>query len=396
MLDVVQGFQEGDVLAIEDLDEVPNDLLISDVASSHSSGSVEAHARRALGGSFRAPASPSEVCPALSPRGGYGDSPLSASSPHRSSGNGSTMPSYQLPGSVPAALSSGQRQAPPDATAPSETGSVGSSLKWLTQMEGLVVTAEQPQLQRRPQPQQLQQPTPPRPITPRAPGESQSVRKRGSFSSGASSDSKQLNTQQVNQLSMHAALDDAGQLKELLKRMDTRLNEHDSDGDRTPLHWAAARGHARCVELLLAAGSDASLDDAEGRTAATIALHFGHDALAFRIEQGAPSVDEKKVYQGLGEVSLHAALAQPSQLKRALELPHAAPNERDSDGDRYALHWAAARGAHKCVELLLAAGADPLVADRRGHTPAAVALALRQPVAYGILDRAEKRAAGGR
>ena len=48
------------------------------------------------------------------------------------------------------------------------------------------------------------------------------------------------------------------------------------------------RGHARCVELLLAAGSDANLADADGRTAATIALHFGHDALAFRIEQGAP------------------------------------------------------------------------------------------------------------
>ena len=79
-----------------------------------------------------------------------------------------------------------------------------------------------------------------------------SFRRRRSFSSGASTDSKQLNTQQVSLLSMHAALDDAGQLKELLKRMDTKLNEHDSDGDRTPLHWCAARGHTRCAELLLA------------------------------------------------------------------------------------------------------------------------------------------------
>ena len=75
MVDVL-GPNDGDVLAIEDLDGPSNDLLISDVASSQSSGSVEAHARRALGGSFRAPASPSEICPALSPRGGYGDSPL--------------------------------------------------------------------------------------------------------------------------------------------------------------------------------------------------------------------------------------------------------------------------------------------------------------------------------
>ena len=234
---------------------------------SPSSGSAEAHARRLLSGSFRAPASPSEI--ALSPRGGYGDSPLSGSSSFRNSGNGSAMPSLLLPSAVPSVLSSGQRQ-PPDRAAPFDSGdntAIGSSLTWLTQMEGLVVTAEQCQQQwpSRPQPQPDSQPdsqpTPPsRPITPRAPGESpdrsvmSSFRRRRSYATGAATDSKQLNTQQG--LSMHAALDDAAQLKELLKRTDpralltTQTAPHPAPlggGARScALRRAAARGGRRC------------------------------------------------------------------------------------------------------------------------------------------------------
>ena len=78
------------------------------------------------------------------------------------------------------------------------------------------------------------------------------------------------------------------------------------DGERrTPLHWAAARGHAKCAEALLAAGADAARVDASGRSAAALARALGHDALAFRIERGPPLEDEKKVYQGLGALSLH-------------------------------------------------------------------------------------------
>eukprot|EP00908_Phaeocystis_cordata_P023712 Transcript_6168.p1 GENE.Transcript_6168~~Transcript_6168.p1 ORF type:complete len:195 (+),score=31.76 Transcript_6168:44-628(+) len=64
-------------------------------------------------------------------------------------------------------------------------------------------------------------------------------------------DLKQLTSQ--HGLSLHSALNNQGQLKELLKRRATNdPNVHDSDGDRTPLHWCAARGHTRCAELLLA------------------------------------------------------------------------------------------------------------------------------------------------
>lgn len=45
----------------------------------------------------------------------------------------------------------------------------------------------------------------------------------------------------------------------------------------TPLHWAAERGHAKCVTLLLQWGADATATDhALGRTALHDAAHKGH------------------------------------------------------------------------------------------------------------------------
>ena len=102
---------------------------------------------------------------------------------------------------------------------------------------------------------------------------------------------KRLSTQRG--LSRCAALDHRWRLRALLKRYPP--NERDEDGDRAPLHWAAARGHVRCVELLLAAGADAVLDDAAGYTAADLARQAGHEALALRIERGAPLPDPKRV-----------------------------------------------------------------------------------------------------
>ncbi len=67
-------------------------------------------------------------------------------------------------------------------------------------------------------------------------------------------------------------------------------------------------------------------------------------------------------------------------------------NVRDSDGDRYPLHWAAARGAIKCAEELVSAGADVRVTDRAGHTPASVAFAARQHATYAFLAEKEQKA----
>ena len=50
------------------------------------------------------------------------------------------------------------------------------------------------------------------------------------------------------------------------------VNRKDWDGDRTPLHWAAARGSIHCLNLLLQFGADCGVLDASGMTPAALAL----------------------------------------------------------------------------------------------------------------------------
>ena len=61
------------------------------------------------------------------------------------------------------------------------------------------------------------------------------------------------------------------------------VNRKDRDGDRTPLHWAAARGSIHCLNLLLQFGADCGVLDASGMTPAALALSYGqmqcHEAL---------------------------------------------------------------------------------------------------------------------
>lgn len=47
----------------------------------------------------------------------------------------------------------------------------------------------------------------------------------------------------------------------------------------TPLHWATRQGHLSAVVLLMGAGADPSLRDAEGCSCIHLAAQFGHTAL---------------------------------------------------------------------------------------------------------------------
>ena len=179
----------------------------------------------------------------------------------------------------------------------------------------------------------------------------------------------------LSELSVHALLGHKHQVVTLLQR-GTNPNVRDRDGDRFPLHWAAARNHGKVVSAMLNAGADASLPDRSGNTAAQLARRFGHDGVAMRIECGAPLPDPKQVYEGMDGCSLMAALNQPKRLRYVLK--SASPNQRDSDGDRTPLHWAAARGHVKCIQHLIKAGGSVSALDAAGRTPGSLALELRQ------------------
>ena len=184
-------------------------------------------------------------------------------------------------------------------------------------------------------------------------------------------------------LSLQVALCQTTQVKNLIAK-GAGVNERDKDGDRYPLHWAAARDFLKCVVLLLDAGASKTAVDARGRTAAELAKEAGalraHDYLMY----GPAQPDTKTIIEGMKDsASLHCALNQTKQLEAVLKQLDV--NKQDADGDRYPLHWAAARGHHRCVLLCLRAGADLKAKNAKGETAADLALSVNQRGIYNLL-----------
>ena len=73
-------------------------------------------------------------------------------------------------------------------------------------------------------------------------------------------------------LSINAGINQVGALRVLLRTSDP--NVRDPDGERVPLHWAAARGHSRCAMALLKAGAG------EGRSVPAPRASYDSDRLA--------------------------------------------------------------------------------------------------------------------
>ena len=140
-------------------------------------------------------------------------------------------------------------------------------------------------------------------------------------------------------VSLHAAINHPDQLKKAIADAGPKeINTRDSDGDRYPLHWAAARGAQRCIELLVAAGADKAAVDAAGKTPAQLAQEMGEEAAFIFLTYGAPTPDPKQVESGFDGPSLNVALGQNAMLKHYL-LGGGSPDVQDADGDRYPLHW---------------------------------------------------------
>jgi len=192
----------------------------------------------------------------------------------------------------------------------------------------------------------------------------------------------------MTQLAVLVLVNDMRQVKRQLSFMHVNPNARDADNDRTPLHWAAARSRDRCVDELLRAGADPTLVDASGSTPAELARRLGNDGVAMRLEVGEALPDPKQCFEGLDGAALMVALNQPSRLSYLLRLPLSDPNTRDPDGDRMPLHWGAARGHRRCVQLLLDARASPHVLDAAGRTPADLAQECRHGDVHALLETA--------
>lgn len=121
----------------------------------------------------------------------------------------------------------------------------------------------------------------------------------------------------------------------------------------TPLHWATRQGHLSAIVLLMAAGADPSLRDAEGCSCIHLAAQFGHTALvAYFIARGVnPDLQDRGGMTALMWAAWKISALDPVRLLLTLG---ANVSVVDHTHGNTALHWAIlARNATAISTLIL-------------------------------------------
>jgi ankyrin repeat protein len=144
------------------------------------------------------------------------------------------------------------------------------------------------------------------------------------------------------------------------------VNCAECGSDWTVMHWAAARGHVRMMELAVCCGARVDAGDRGGCTALHIAARNDHVCAVTLLVNCGADVDAR----GDGHFTplLMAAYRGHFSVARAL-LALKADLSAQCDQRRTALHWAAHEGQCDAVRLLLSCAADVNAAAGDGATP---------------------------
>ncbi|XP_026765096.2 palmitoyltransferase Hip14 [Galleria mellonella] len=140
----------------------------------------------------------------------------------------------------------------------------------------------------------------------------------------------------------------------------------------TPLHWATRQGHLEATVLLVRAGADPTLRDAEGCACLHLAAQFGHTAVvAYLVARGvAPDAADAAGMTPLMWASWKVAAVDPARLLLTLG---ASTRPTDRSHGNTALHWAIlARNTTAISTLILYGDASLDVPNLRGVTPLAM------------------------
>ncbi|KAG4256551.1 hypothetical protein FPRO03_14015, partial [Fusarium proliferatum] len=143
------------------------------------------------------------------------------------------------------------------------------------------------------------------------------------------------------------------------------IDGEDSDG-RTPLWWAAERGHEAVVQLLLEWSASVEAADKDGRTPLLCAVAQGHETVVqLLLDWGANTnaVDKD------GRTPLWWASLEGHEAIVRLLLDWGADTEAADKDGQTPLRLAADRGHEATVQLLLDQGADTDAAGKNGQTP---------------------------
>jgi ankyrin repeat protein len=153
--------------------------------------------------------------------------------------------------------------------------------------------------------------------------------------------------------------------------------------------YAASRGLAGNVQLLLAAGADVSAVDVLGRNALHWGIHGAGGVQVIRLLLAAGAPLDAKAGSGAAPLIDAAAENQVGVVLALLEAG-AEPATFDRDG-RAPLHWAADAGNVWMAKHLLAYGASTLVRNRQGLSPRDLAMREGHLGMAKLLAAAEER-----
>lgn len=163
-----------------------------------------------------------------------------------------------------------------------------------------------------------------------------------------------------------AAINNRAELVKYLLEKNANVDAIGGDLNATPLHWATRQGHLASVVLLMNAGADPQIKDAEGCSSIHLAAQFGHTAVvAYFIARNVnPDTFDSGGMTALMWSSWKIVTLDPVRLLLTLG---ANPNLQDLTHGNTALHWAIMARNPRAIHTLVFKGKANLdIRNQRG------------------------------